>query len=118
MLRLICSFRVAMFLVAISPIAHAGQFYSYHQWAALDATLRAAYIAGAFDSLLGIVRDRSDLPATKHYDDCISKANMTNGELADNIIAFVKTRPRLQERSVSGALINYLVAFCGAPPER
>jgi hypothetical protein len=112
MLRLICSL-----LVAISTVANAGQFYSYRQWVALDATLRAAYIAGAFDSLLGIVRDRSDLPATKHYDDCISKANMTNGELADNIIAFVKTRPRLQERSVSGALINYLVAFCGAPPE-
>src|SRR5262245_60929618 len=112
MLRLICSL-----LLAISPVANAGQFYSYHQWVALDATLLASYIAGAFDTLLCIVRERNDLPTTRHYDDCISKANMTNGELADNIIAFVKTRPRLQERSVSGALINYLVAFCGAPPE-
>jgi hypothetical protein len=43
---------------------------------------------------------------------------MSDGELADNIIAFVKTRPELQERSVSGALMNYLIDFCGAPPTR
>ena len=36
MLRLIC-----LFLIAISPIANAGQFYSYRQWVALDETLRS-----------------------------------------------------------------------------
>jgi hypothetical protein len=41
---------------------------------------------------------------------------MSNGELADNVMAFVKTRPELQERSVSGALMNYLITYCGAPP--
>jgi|SRR5262245_1121466 len=111
MLRLICSL-----LIAISTVANAGQFYSYPQWEALDETHRAVYIAGLFDGLLGIVRDQDALPATKHYDDCITRANMSNGELADNVIAFVKTRPDLQRRSVSGALINYLVTFCGAPP--
>ena len=111
MLRLICSF-----LIVISPVANAGQFYSYRQWVVLDETLRSVYIAGVFDSLLGIVKDRKDLPVTKHYDDCITRANMTTGELAENIIAFVKTRPELRERSVSGALMNYLIAFCGAPP--
>ena len=109
--RLIC-----LFLIAMAPVANAGQFYSYRQWVALDDTLRSVYIAGVFDSLLGIVRDRSDLPVTKHYDDCITGANMTNGDLADNVIAFVKTRPELRERSVSGALMNYLIDFCGAPP--
>jgi len=112
MLRLICSF-----LILISPVANAGQFYSYRQWEELDETLRAVYISGVFDSLLGIVKDRTDLPATKHYDNCISRANMTSGELADNVIAFVKTRPDLKERSVPGALINYLITFCGVPPE-
>jgi hypothetical protein len=111
MLRLIFSF-----LIAMSPVANAGQFYSYRQWVALDEALRSVYIAGVFDSLLGIVKDRNDLPATKHYDDCITRANMADSELADNIIAFVKTRPGLQERSVSGALINYLIDFCGPPP--
>jgi len=112
MLRLIC------WLLIASPVAHAGQFYSYSQWEKLDGTLRAVYIAGVFDSILGIVKDRSDLPATRHYDDCITRANMSNGELADSVIAFVKTRPELRERSVPGALINYLVTFCGAPPDR
>ena len=111
MLRLICSF-----LIVISPVANAGQFYSYRQWVALDEALRSVYIAGVFDSLLGIVRDRNDLPVTKHYDDCITRANMSNGELADNVMAYVKTRPELQERSVSGALMNYLITYCGAPP--
>jgi hypothetical protein len=111
MLRLIC-----LFLIATSPVANAGQFYSYRQWVALDDTLRSVYIAGVFDSLLGIVRDRKDIPVTKHYDDCITRANMSNGELADNIMKFVKTRPELQERSVSGALMNYLISFCGRPP--
>ena len=112
MLRLICAF-----LIATSAVASAGQFYSYPQWVAMDGPFRAIYIAGVFDSVLGIVRDRSDVPATKHYDDCISRANMTNGKLADNVIAFAKTRPELQERGVPAALINYLVTFCGAPPE-
>jgi len=103
--------------VILSPVANAGQFYSYSQWERLDGTLRAVYIAGVFDSILGIVKDRRDLPVTKHYDDCITRANMSNGELADNVIAFVKTRPELRERSVPGALINYLVVFCGAPPD-
>ena len=111
MLRVIC-----LFLMVISPAANAGQFYSYHQWVALDEALRSVYIAGVFDSLLGIVRDRNDLPVTKHYDDCITRANMSNGELADNVMAYVKTRPELQERSVSGALMNYLITYCGAPP--
>src|ERR1700704_2801193 len=111
MLRLICSF-----LIALSPIANAGQFYSYRQWVALDETLRSVYIAGVFDSLLGIVKDRNDLPVTKHYDRCITQSNMTSSELADHVLAFVKTRPELQERSVSGALMNYLIDFCGAPP--
>ena len=113
MLRLICAF-----LMVTSPAANAGQFYSYRQWLALDETLRSMYIAGVFDSLLGIVKDRNDIPVTKHYDNCITRANMSTGELADNIVAFVKTRPELRERSVSGALMNYLIAFCGAPPTR
>jgi len=113
MLRLIC-----VFLIAISSVANAGQFYSYRQWVALDDTLRSLYIAGVFDSLLGIVRDRKDLPVTKHYDNCITRANMSNGDLADNVIAFVKSKPELQEKSVSGALMNYLIAYCGPPPTR
>ena len=115
MLRLISSLLIVI-VIAIAPAVNAGQFYSYRQWVALDETLRSVYIAGVFDSLLGIVRDRSDLPVTKHYDNCITRAKMSNGELAANIIAFVKTRPELQERSVSGALMNYLIDFCGAPP--
>lgn len=111
MLRLISAL-----LIVISPVANAGPFYSYPEWAALDETHRAVYIAGAFDALLGIVRDEADLPTTKHYDNCITRANLSNGELADNLIAFVKTRPDLQRRSVTGALINYLVTFCGPPP--
>jgi hypothetical protein len=108
---------VFLFLIAASPVANAGQFYSYRQWVVLNKPLRSAYIAGVFDSLLGIVKDRNDLPVTKHYDDCITRANMSDSELANNIVAFVKTRPELQERSVSGALINYLIDFCGPPPE-
>jgi len=120
MLRLVSLFLIAIspLATAISPVANAGQFYSYRQWVALDDALRSVYIAGVFDSLLGIVKDRNDVPVTKHYDDCITRANMTNGQLADNVIAFVKGRPELQERSVSGALMNYLIVYCGPPPLR
>jgi hypothetical protein len=111
MLRIIC-----LVLVALTSVANAGQFYSYRQWLALDETLRSVYIAGVFDSLLGIVKDRNDIPVTKHYDQCITRANMSTGELAANVVAFVKTRPELQERSVSGALMNYLISYCGTPP--
>src|SRR5215813_3965194 len=111
MLRLISAF-----LIFVSPVANAGQFFSYPQWEELDETNRAVYIAGVFDALLGLVKDEADLPATKHYDNCITRANMSNVDLADKVMAFVKTRPDLQKRSVTGALINYLVTFRGPPP--
>jgi hypothetical protein len=40
------------------------------------------------------------------------------GQLAENIINYVKDKPKLQGESVQGPLINYLIELCGAPPEK
>ena len=75
---------------------------------------RAAYIAGAIDSLLF-----SNPEARQHYGDCISNAKIPNVQLALNLGAFLDSRPDLQGGAVQNGLIEYLIALCdqqlGAP---
>ena len=81
-----------------------------------------SHIKGAFD---GFVYDNSTLlspaweqAAAFHYEMCLSKAKMTNGQLAANVLNFASDKPKLQTGPVQLALIEYLFAVCGAPPDK
>ena len=83
---------------------------------------RNAYLMGAFD---GFVYDNSTLlspaweqAAAFHYEMCLSKAKMTNGQLASNVLNFASDKPKLHTGPVQLALIEYLFAACGAPPNK
>ena len=43
---------------------------------------------------------------------------MTNGQLAANVLNFGRDKPKLQTGPVQLALIEYLFAACGAPPNK
>jgi hypothetical protein len=53
---------------------------SYSQWEARDQGWRAAYIAGAVDSLLTYVTDEHGRLASNHYENCLKRTKMTDGQ--------------------------------------
>jgi hypothetical protein len=90
-------------------------YYNYADWDRLNESDRAAYIAGAYDSLVSIASPETASSA-RHYSRCVVSRQLSNEQLAKNVRAFVATRPNLQKGPVQGGLINYLVELCGAPP--
>jgi hypothetical protein len=95
--------------------ANAQVYYNYADWDRLNESDRAAYIAGAYDSLVSIATAETASSA-RHYSRCVVSRQLSNEQLAKNVRAFVATRPNLQKGPVQGGLINYLVELCGAPP--
>jgi hypothetical protein len=62
------------------------------------------------------VHDEIGRQAADHYLKCLKDARMKPDQLADNVKAFASTQPKLQ-KSVQGALVNYLIELCGLPPQ-
>ena len=74
---------------------------------------RVAYISGAYDSLVTFVEGEQAGRNSRHYRKCVATAQMTNFQLAANVLNFAKDKPELHVGSVQGALIEYLNAACG-----
>ncbi len=94
-----------------------GAFYSYAQWERLSEEPQAAYIAGAFDSLIIYADDDARRSLSRHYSGCLGRSHMNNGQLATNVRSYAATRPELQADSVQYALAQYLQALCGELPK-
>jgi hypothetical protein len=112
--------RAAVVLIAllVSSGAHAN-FLPYQTWAAESEVYRRAYIAGSFEALLAFTSDEGKPPRYSHalhYSRCIAAAEMTDGQLAANVLNFAKGKPELHTGSLQAALLAYLIAACGAPP--
>jgi hypothetical protein len=105
-------------LVWITP-AHAQQyvFYNYSQWEQLPEPGRLGYIAGAIDTLPGIASP-AQIRAAMHYNTCVANAHMNLVQLDRNVRAFVRTQPALQADAMASALLSYLIALCGVPPNQ
>ena len=92
-------------------IAQVGVYFNFSQWEQLPENQRAAYIAGAFDSLISNEERRGSL----HYQRCIRNTVMSSQQLAANVLAFVQTQPALQGQTVQIGLVRYLNSLCGTP---
>jgi hypothetical protein len=109
-------FRLALILTSIMFFREASAaYFTYAEWAALPAPSRALYIAGLFDGLTTIATDDWKT-ITRHYDTCMDKAKLTNDQLAENVLAYARSRPQFHATPVAGAMINYLIEVCGTPP--
>jgi hypothetical protein len=51
----------------------------------------------------------------RHYSECVAKAGLTTGKLAENMKQYAETQPDLQNKPVRGALLRYLISLCGTP---
>ena len=107
----------AALVVASSTAAQQGVYRTYAQWAGLGASERAAYIAGAMDSIILVVTGDEDKKTSAHYSQCLSRAKLSGSQLAENVLSFAESRPALKTGMVQAALVQYLHDLCGAPPK-
>jgi hypothetical protein len=105
----------AVSILVLSTLPAAAGFATYSQWQAMPADAQAAYVAGAFDSVVTIVDTDTAARTAQFRLKCMVDQHMTTPQLARNILAYAASRPELQ-RAVQGALIAYLIALCGEPP--
>ena len=105
---------VAALMLAIGT-AHAG-YFAYSDWSKQPADFRAAYIAGLYDALVSMAETNAEAKIGAHYQACVMRAKMRNGQLAENTLLYGSARPELQSGGVGEVMINYLIQLCGKPP--
>jgi hypothetical protein len=72
-----------------------GQFFTYSQWEQLPEEERQVYLAGAFDTVVGVTEaeDPWGLKTSLHYRKCIRDSHLILRQLSQNVIAFAATKP-------------------------
>jgi hypothetical protein len=103
----------------VSTSLACGQFFTYSEWEQLPEEERQVYLAGAFDTVVGITEaeDPWGLKTSLHYRNCIRDSHMTLRQLTQNVIAFGATKPEVKDTWVVGALLLYLQSLCGLVPK-
>jgi hypothetical protein len=98
----------------VCSVAHAQIliWWNYSEWERQPQDPKVAYLAGAFDSLVGLADDQTQIQMALHYSKCVSNAHMNPRQLTDHVSALL-AHPELQGR----VLVNYLISLCG-PPQR
>jgi hypothetical protein len=113
-------YRVVFPLMLLSSSAlsqGANVFFSYAEWDRMSDNQRSLYIAGAMDALMMYASNVDGPKLTAHFYSCLTKANLNNLQLANNVRAYTKQRPELQAGTVQIPLVHYLRALCGPVPQ-
>ena len=69
---------VAALMLAIAT-AHA-EYFTYSDWSKQPADFRAAYIAGLYDALISMAETNAEAKIGAHYQACVVRAKMRNGQ--------------------------------------
>ena len=107
-------FIITALLLSTIPARAQNVYLNYGQWEQMPPALREMYVAGAFDAV-STVTVHEGISAARYYNECISKAGLTTGQLAENMKEYADTKPDLQHKPVPIALMYYLVSLCGTP---
>lgn len=107
---------VIALMLAIATTAHA-EYFTYSEWSRQPEDFRAAYIAGMYDALTSLAETDADAKVGAHYQTCVSRAKITNSQLAERTLLFGTGRPDLQSGAVGTVMVDYLIHFCGKPPQ-
>jgi len=67
----------------------------------------------AFDAISTVTVPEEAI-AARHYNECIAKAGLSTGQLAENMREYAETQPGLQNKPAPGVL-RYLISLCGRP---
>ena len=108
-------FSIAAVLAILWSANADAEYLTYSEWASLPSAARAFYVSGAFDALTGVVNSPTE-KYQKHYVDCVRDRRIENVQLAENLLEYGTARPDIQRRGVVGALIIFLINWCGPVP--
>ena len=102
--------RLALLITLLSSPASA-QFYSYDDFDRQPPAVKYFYVAGEVDMFLAV-----QASGAKRLDvgECIRDAKISIKEITENMQAYAKTRPELQNGTVATPLLGYLAELCTA----
>jgi hypothetical protein len=102
--------RLVLIATLLSSPASA-QFYSYDDFDRQPSALKYFYVTGEIDMFLAI-----QASGAKRFDvgECIRDAKISIKEITENMQAYAKTHPELQNGSVATPLLGYLAELCPA----
>ena len=80
----------------------------------MPTSLREMYVAGAFDAVSTIAIP-AQAKVARYFNECVTKAGLSTGQLAENMKAYAGTQSNLQNKPVPGVLMRYLISLCGTP---
>jgi hypothetical protein len=102
--------RLVLIATLLSSPASA-QFYSYEDFDRQPPAVKYFYVAGEVDMFLAV-----QASGAKRLDvgECIRDAKISIKEITENMQAYVKTRPELQNGTVETPLLGYLAQLCPA----
>jgi acyl-CoA reductase-like NAD-dependent aldehyde dehydrogenase len=106
---------VAALMLAIAT-AHA-EYFTYSDWSKQPADFRAAYIAGLYDAVVSLAETDAEARIGAHFQTCVSRAKITNSQLAERTLLYGSARSELRSGGVGEVMINYLIQLCGKPPQ-
>ena len=105
---------VFLLLLVCPAVAQVRVYYTFAQWDKLPNEQRATYVAGLADTLAVLATVEATKRFAHHYDQCIRRSNVTPLQLANALRDFARPLREMQNETMQGVLINYLLAECGA----
>jgi len=102
--------------IAINSPSYSNTYLDYSEWQNRTEEARVNYIMGMYDLLVTLADSDAGVRRGRHYGACVSKAKMSNRDLAENVRLFGASRPELHSQPVTAVLIQYLIGLCGKPP--
>jgi hypothetical protein len=75
---------------------------------------RQMYVAGAFDAV-SVVTIPEGAMIARHYNECVAKAGLSTGQLAQSMKEYAETQPDAPTKPVPTILMRYLTSLCGLP---
>ena len=102
--------RLVLIATLMSSSASA-QFYSYNDFDRQPPAVKYLYVTGEIDMFLAI-----QASGAKRFDvgECIREAKSSIKEITENMQAYARTRPDLQNGTVETPLLAYLADLCPA----
>ena len=106
---------VTIVLLFSTATVHSQTLYlDYGHWEQMPASFRQMYIAGAFDAV-SVITVPEGAMAARHYNECVAKAGLSTGQLAQNMKEYAATQPDAPSKPVPTMLVRYLISLCGLP---
>ncbi len=102
--------RLVLIATLLSGPASA-QFYGYNDFDRQPPALKYFYVAGAIDMFLAI-----QASGARRFDvgECLRDAKISIKDITENMQAYARTRPELQNGTVATPLLGYLAELCPA----